>query len=289
MLNTDITRAKNYPIADYLTQKGIFAAKTQGSRLFYHSPFRSEKTPSFVVNANNTFKDFGESEKPSSIIDLVCRLENCSFKVAVEKILSLDFSLYHSTAPKKENENLISITKLIGTIQNKGLIDYLKSRAIILDLAKPYIQEVYFRINDKTRTNGQDYFAIGFENQEKGFDLRSKFFKGKSQPNSFTYLSRGFDKIAVFEGFFDFLSALTFYQTQEPKTDILVLNSNTNLAKAMPILTGYKKINSFLDNDQNGKQSFTQIAQSKPEQVVNQSLEIYPNHKDFNAFLVKNC
>jgi len=284
---TEIERAKAYPIADYLAQKGIFVAKRVGNRDFYISPFRPEKTPSFVVNSNNTYKDFAENEKPSSIIDLVCRLENCSFKIAVEKILSLDFSFYgKQDHPQAEQEPQVSITKVVDRVQNKGLIDYLESRAINFELAKPYIKEVYFKINGKARSNGQDYFAIGFENQEKGFDLRSKFFKGKTQPNGFTYFCKGFDRVAIFEGFFDFLSALTFYQKQ-PQTDILVLNSTVNLPKTFACLTTYQKINSYLDNDSTGSRAFADLVRkTDPEKVRNQSHELFPEYKDFNEFLV---
>lgn len=54
-----IEESKNIKLADYLHSLGYNPVKQQGSSLWYKSPFREEKEPSFKVNPDrNLMYDF---------------------------------------------------------------------------------------------------------------------------------------------------------------------------------------------------------------------------------------
>lgn len=54
-----IEEAKNIKLADYLHSLGYNPVKQQGNSLWYKSPFREEKDPSFKVNPDrNLWYDF---------------------------------------------------------------------------------------------------------------------------------------------------------------------------------------------------------------------------------------
>ena len=55
----------------------------------------------------------------------------------------------------------------------------------------------------------------------------------------------------------------------------------------IPQLSDYEIINLFLDNDLPGIESSEKITNCF-QNVVNYSMLIYPDHKDFNEFMVKN-
>ena len=67
----------------------------------------------------------------------------------------------------------IEITE-IKPITSKSLLAYLAKRGIDATLAAPFIKQVHFK------GKGKDYFAIGFENDARGFELRNPYFKGSS-------------------------------------------------------------------------------------------------------------
>ena len=88
----------------------------------------------------------------------------------------------------------------------------------------------------------------------------------------------------VFEGFTDFLSYLSLKNTLAPQEDVIVLNSLSNLPKAMDKLKGYKEIHTYLDNDDPGKKATLTIKRSHPT-VIDQSAK-YADYKDLNENLI---
>lgn len=75
--------------------------KKSSNRLWYKSPFRNERTASFMVD-NKAFHDFGDSWH-GDVIDFVGRYYNTDFINAM-KILSRDFSLPQDEPISKELE-----------------------------------------------------------------------------------------------------------------------------------------------------------------------------------------
>ena len=96
---------------------------------------------------------------------------------------------------------------------------------------------------------GKRYYAIGFRNRSGGLELRNRFFKGCIPPKDISLKRSGADVCAVFEGFMDYLSAM---QLGIIASDWLVLNSVSNVEKALQVLGDYQRIECYLDNDNAG-------------------------------------
>ncbi len=288
MERQQINQIKSLSIERYLQSQGIEPAKVNGQKLYYHSPFRSDSTPSFVVNLDsNTFKDFAESDKPEDIIRLVERLHNYSFQEAYQHLSS-----WANTAPskpflsngKKEPAILSNAITILSTkpLENFFLLNYIKARKIDAALSYLYLTEIVYECKGKT------YKGIGFKNRAGGYEIRSaKGIKISTSPKDITYFPvLGSKTVSVFEGFFDFLSALMYHNTTASKHSVVVLNSTSNIAKSLPILSEFETIYSYLDYDDAGQKAFIKL-QSNGLNVIDGS-PLYSGYKDFNEFWQAN-
>ena len=80
----------------------------------------------------------------------------------------------------------------------------------------------------------------------------------------------------------DYLSLLTI-QARQADISAVVLNSITNLEKAIPFLSKHEKINAFLDNDKGGKRVLNKLQNLKLP-IVDYSKK-YAEYKDVNDYL----
>lgn len=280
---SDIEAFKTYSIIDYLSNKGIKPFKTVGNQFMYHSPLTNENTASFLVEpVKNVFNDYSSGQK-GDIIRLVQLIEQISFFEAIERLESLK-SGFTETTFSFSGKNPINIepkieVKSVQPITNKSLIQYIEQRGINIELGKIYLKEIHFT------NKGKNYFAVGFQNSSGGYELRNSLgFKGKTA-NGITIYETGTNSINLFEGFFDFLSALQYYRAKAFNNTTIILNTNNNLKLCLNTLTDKSIINSFLDNDKSGQMTVNQIVNSGFK-VLNQSEMIYPNSKDFNDYLL---
>lgn len=265
-------------IIDYLGAKGFQPVKINSNTALYYSPFREEKTPSFNVNLKkNVWFDFGPGEG-GNLVKLVMLLENYSLNEARTKLSgNLYSTLVHDLPPFDENEHIrITHTR---PLQRLSLIKYLNSRKISLIFSKMYLKEANYTVHHKK------YFALAFKNDRGGYELRNEFFKGGSSPKYFTTIP-GPDpsRLSIFEGFMDFLSACTYYD-QLPACKTIILNSLSFLPRIESELAIAKTVNLYLDNDTAGRKATQKILDSH-SQVKDYAQIIYPNHKDFNEFLM---
>lgn len=158
------------------------------------------------------------------------------------------------------------------------MVSYLTGRGIDPAIARTYCREVRYT------TGGKEYFAIGFRNDAGGWELRNPLFKGSSTPKNITTLDNGSDTAMVFEGFIDFLSYLSLKANPTPAIDTTVLNSVTNLQKAVPFLSCHRVVHAFLDNDDAGRKVLARLEESLPlSEVIDQSV-FYSDHKDLNEY-----
>lgn len=97
-------------------------------------------------------------------------------------------------------------------------------------------------------------------------------------------MNNGSDTVMVFEGFMDFLSYLSLKTSPSPTIDTVVLNSVTNLQKAIPFLQSHRTVHAFLDNDEAGRKAFARLSESLPSSEVVDQSGFYPNHKDLNEY-----
>ena len=211
------TQAKEISIFKFLQSQGIYPEYTKGSKAFYNSPLRDEKTPSFNIDTQkNIWYDYGTAEG-GKIIDLVTKMFGISVSKALEKLSDTNFqSNIISFSFYKQNSVSTGIEiKHIQPIQNKALIQYLATRKIPLHIAKNYLQEAYYLANNKK------YFALAFKNNKGGYELRNKYFKGGTSPKYYTSIISNTKSLNIFEGVYDFLSALVYYKASQPNNDTI--------------------------------------------------------------------
>ena len=131
--------------------------------------------------------------------------------------------------------------------------------------------------------HSKKYYAIGFENNAHGYELRNPFFKGSFPPKEISHIANSNPRCSVFEGFMDFLSAEKLGLNDG--SDTVVLNSVANIGKAIPALSGYPLILCYLDNDVAGRAALARLQREFNGKVADKS-SLYLNHKDLNEYLV---
>lgn len=278
-----ISQAKKICLSDYLEQRGIRPSKICGGKAWYRSPVRSlEKSESFIVNlAKNTWHDFGSGDH-GDIIDLVSRLQNVSVKEALDLIgngfLFLCHSFKYEIGDIPDDRGKIVI-KRTQEVTHPALVNYILKRKVSLQYARTFLKEAYYHLY------GKSYFALAFENDLGGYELRNERSKVGNSPKYFTTIN-GKDPsgINVFEGFMDFLSCCTFYR-KIPVYQTIVLNSLSFMPRILPLLSVAEKVNLYLDNDEAGRKA-TDSIMSNCKRVRNWSQVLYPGNKDFNEFLM---
>jgi len=145
--------------------------------------------------------------------------------------------------------------------------------------------------------NGRNLYALGFRNGKDGFALRNRWTgkdgkvyqtKRNIGPAWFTTIEgKKSAAVNVFEGFFDFLSALDYYGLTVPNCTTIVLNSTTNFDAALPTLTKYPQVNAYFDNDTSGANTLGKLRASGL--IVIDRSTLYSGFKDFNEFWAKNA
>jgi len=258
---------------------GCVPRRLTAKEAWFLSPLRQETIASFKVSLSlNRWYDHGQG-LGGNVIDLVQTIKRCTVKEALHFLSdfnpSFSFQKQLQILPERENNYEI---KRIQPLQNQALLAYLNSRNIDCLSAKKYCQEIYYAIDGKT------YFGIAFKNRSGGYELRNKYFKGCIGKKDFTHYEKDKNTIAIFEGFFDFLSFITLNEGMENQIDFLILNSTSLAGKIKSILKEYSTIYTWLDNDDTGKKT-TQIIKEMHPKVEDKST-LFEGCKDLNEYLL---
>ena len=280
----NIQEAKQIRIADYLQSLGYTPVKQQGNSLWYKSPFREETEASFKVNTDrNLWFDYGLG-KGGNIIDLATELYQStdlrylmrcianSYLVPSVQTIASSYPHRHS-APSMERFEVVPL-------EHRALVAYLQERGIPAHIATANCKEAHYSVNDKP------YFAVAFENVSGGWELRNRYFKGCRGRKDISYLPWARDgpstECAVFEGFIDYLSAVTLGIISG--ADAIILNSVVNVNKAVPYLKDYNAINCYLDNDNTGQTALAELTAIYGSTVIDRST-LYSEFNDLNEYL----
>jgi len=277
-----ISEAKEIHLVGFLEMNGVTPLRVRGGKAWYYSLLRPrEKTASFIINLKeNTWHDFGTGEH-GDIIDLITKLYTVDVKEALQRIGSRSFnSSLPNTYDNEEtmdDRGKISIER-IQEVTHPALINYIVKRKVSLLYARMFLKEAYYLLY------GRRYFALAFQNDLGGYELRNERYKIGNTPKCFTTIKgKNHSTINVFEGFMDFLSCCT-YSCTIPESTTIILNSLSFLPRTEFLLAEAKQVNLYLDNDQAGRTA-TQKIIGQCNLVVDWAPVIYPDHKDFNEFL----
>ncbi|OAQ41980.1 DNA primase [Pedobacter psychrophilus] len=274
-------QANEMDLVNYLTQLGHVPKKIRGKNHWYLSPLRKESTASFKVNQKlNAWYDHGIGEG-GSLVDFGIKYFGCTVPDFLEKLDLSDFSVPkhlntiddHHT----ETESKLQIES-VKPLVSRNLIQYLERRGIDIRVAKKYCNEVAYSFGDKS------YVAIGFKNDQGGYEIRDPFYKYSSSPKAVSTFINNSKEIAVFEGFMDCLSYLSLQKINQINTDFLVLNGAGLFEKSRAFLETYERISLFLDRDATG-QKLTEQALKSYDKYEDKS-GLYEPYKDLNEWLM---
>ena len=229
----------------------------------------------------NCWYDFGIG-KGGNIIDLAaemyqstdmrhllrCIADSCPVP-SVQTVAAT--SVTRHTAPSFENIRTVPL-------ESHALVAYLQERGIPSEISKAHCQQIHYCCR------GKRYYAVAFANESGGHEIRNRYFKGCISPKDIS-IRRIRDgpstECAVFEGFIDYLSALTLGIIG---TDIIIFNSVGNVNKAIPHLRDYNAIHCYLDNDVAGKIALGQLTERFGTKVIDRST-LYSGYNDLNEYL----
>ena len=197
----------------------------------------------------------------------------CGFISAGENIKFVDYE--HKTEEK-------SIDIRVVDLKIPSLIQYICGvRKIAKPVYEKYCQTIAFSFPSA------DYFipmyAIGFKNDKGGWEVRNETYKVASSPKWFTTIGEDTDKVNVFEGFINFLSALTYFGKTSFKNRTFVLNGTGQISNLLPLLQG-KQVMYFGDNDNAGNKVLVKMKQNGIQTTDCRGL--FEWHSDFNEFLM---
>lgn len=273
---------KSIPLATFMSRLGHEPVRRSGDKLWYKSPLRQEHTPSFKVETTlNCWYDFGIG-KGGNIVDLAaeiyqstdmrylihCIADSCPMPSV--QTVAPPFAPRHS-APSFEDIRVVPL-------ESHALVAYLQERGIPTKISKAHCQQIHYCCR------GKQYYSVAFANESDGYEVRNRYFKGCISPKDIS-IRRIRDgpsaECAVFEGFIDYLSALKLGIIG---TDAIILNSVSNVNKAIPHLRDYNAIHCYLDNDVAGKIALGQLTKRFGTKVIDRST-LYSGYNDLNEYL----
>ena len=293
---------EHWTLEGLLAKLGCFPdpKKSKPHDLWYCSPFRNESIPSMHVNPNqDIWMDFGLAEKQSGgdLIYFAQRyLESQGKANSVSdalrwfsEISTVDFtpnSIQRPTRapkPKPEQFKLLSVKPIF----TQALLEYLGKRKISEEVGHKYLRQVYFQ---HTGT-GRKTFGLGMENEKGGYEIRNPLgFKGVVGSKAITTLfsEAVTDRVAVFEGMFDFLSWVCLNQRNGCElSDAIIMHTNRLYERTAEVIQKrkYKAVDLWLDNDQGGRDGFEALERSiSPEMQIIDHSDIYKGCKDLGKW-----
>lgn len=291
MEDMQIKYAKEVPILTILQSMGFSTQKYGGN---YKAPWRNETKGSLkIYPENNTWCDFGGGKCGGDGIDFYRRIVGCDFQTAVRELCSLGNKPFVEDFKEiRESQNKGGfIIRSVGDITDSTLRQYARMRCIDESILDKYCVQLSY----SPQSNPQYTFkAIGFINDSgqyemSGYNARSgeKFKAISGAPKDITSFFCGNASLLIFEGFFNMLSLFSMpeWMPHSERYDILVLNSVSNVDKAIEALSGvkYNKVGFFVDADSAGLEAMRKLSQAiQADEKRNLFKELYSDkYADF--------
>ncbi|WEA01740.1 toprim domain-containing protein [Mucilaginibacter sp. SJ] len=270
-------------IVDLLQRLGYRPAKKYGRETMYRSMLRDDdSTPSFSVNDDlGVWFDHG-TRKGGNIIDFGLaywkELDFNSVVIKIQEVCALAISeVRKGQRPRKAIKvphYIINEVKELGS--NPAITEYLCGRGVF-EVARGLLSEVYYFVEDQRGARKQ-FFAAGWQNENKGWEVRNKYFKGCLGPKGITCVQGHGKKVTIFEGFINFLS----WRVENPASDssIIILNSLALLPVAIQSAKAFTFIDIFFDRDNPGLGATKEFIRELPYATDRSST--YEGFNDYN-------
>lgn len=312
----NVAQAKQIDLPDLLARIGCQQQPVTRQGIWYLSPLRDEKTPSFKVWQNEKgqwcWKDFGDERGGNVIAFANCMIGKETSDRAISEALKWLDDIFGSrvattpvqrtTAPKSARIEAIQPDRFT-LVDNKRLtspqlLGYLEGRGISRRVAQANCGQANYYDNVAKKK----FFGISFPNIGGGLEIRA----ATAYKHHVNTDAKGFSLIHgqkkddqslyMFEGFTDFLSFLMLVNQEKPNSTCIVLNSTAFATQAAnhiietPALSEkIKSVVTFMDNNDAGQKAFDRIAAvlDPAGYKVGDYRYLYADHglEDLNNFL----
>lgn len=278
-----------------LRNLGFTPQKVSGGEHFFLSMLREEYTASLCVNDElGVWFDHGgpgvSGIRSGSVIDFgLAYWYPSGFPEVLHKIVeygqveidgSVDMNSQRVPASRPEKVPRYAIERMEELGTNTAISAYLDSRGIGA-VAKGHLYEVYYSVlDDKNRL--RNYFASGWPNENGGWEVRNKYFKGCLGHKGVSFLEGSAKRLCVFEGYFDFLS----WRVEHGKdpASVLVLNSLSLLQTAKARAAKFDVVELYFDHDRAGRAATGEFVADV--ELSRDCSWVYAGFKDYNEKLV---
>ena len=283
-------QAKQIRIDDYLARLGYNPKRADARRLMYLSMLtpNGEQTPSFQVSADgHAFHDWSTGAS-GSIVDLAMYIIGSHDVSAALAHIEATIGRISSNAASETSFSLYQQQRFLAVVSAQGLnspalLAYVNGRGIPADIARAYCSEVRYRI----ASSGKEFYSLGWPNDSGGWELRNRFSKVAAAPKDISTVNGLYNcTFLVFEGFFDFLSAVALRWFQPMEMNAVVLNSTALLERALPLLQQATRVICLLDNDDSGKKATARILEACP--LAEDHTHLYAGYNDLNDYVMNN-
>ena len=239
----NIADAKSIPLDELLQQLGFQPVKQQGGRQWYRSPFRDEKTASFVLSKDG-FAWFDHAEGVGgNIIDLAMRLGDCrDVGDALSYIENATGKTGYTIPPIRQRLPVTPEPPAYALINAKPFAvrdhrnwytpaaTYLKNqRGIDPDVFAPYLSDLVYASKDRKKRYG-----FGVPNVGGGYEARRSgdFDKMSIGPKNITVFQSSRENWHeapwhCFYGLMDFGTFLTIDRPAQGVYNFMIVNSDS--------------------------------------------------------------
>jgi hypothetical protein len=272
-------------IVDLLNRLGYEPVRKFGKEHMYRSMLRDgDNDPSFSVDDKlGAWYDHGNG-KGGNIIDFgLAYWPTLSFNEVVEKIQSACYiqviqKNHRPRIPVKVRNYVVEQVKELGA--HPAITNYLQGRGIF-DIAKKHLSEVYYSIADDKGGHKQ-FFAAGWKNEAGSWEVRNKYFKGCLGQKAISFIPGDQKRVAVFEGFINYLSWLM--DNENAGHSVIILNTLSLLNEGLHKAKQFSLIDLYLDRDPSGYQATKDFMKALP--YASDRSAVYESYNDYNDSLV---
>lgn len=273
-------------IVDLLDRLGFKPVPKHGRERMYISMLReNDNKPSLSVNDElGVWYDHGTG-KGGNIIDFgLAYWKNLAFNEVVRKIQETcllqpaEIKVLRPRKATKLPNYLVHSVKQLGT--HPAVTEYLKSRGIF-EVAKKCMKEIYYYVEDEKGLRKQ-FFAAGWQNDNSGWEVRNKYFKGCLGRKGITCIPGNDKKAAVFEGFMNYLSWRL--ENADAVHSVIVLNSLSLLQLGIDKAKLFSSLDIFFDRDKQGYAATKDFIKALPY-ATDRSIA-YDGYNDYNDKII---
>jgi hypothetical protein len=295
----NIDYANTIPMRVILRKIGLNPQQTLRQELLFQSPITEAGEMTLIVNtAANTWYEFSLG-KTGNVISFVCEFlrfsgENCTTIDALRWLKNMVGYVVLNTPkslPDYSKEDASLEIREETYLSCPALINYLeKDRKIPFENARFLLKELKVFDSSTKRT----LKALGFQNEEGGYFVRSPYFKSNVHHTATTFIRGKIIKpsgIHIFKDVFDFLSFVSYRKGESLSNDTILLNSFQCMKESSAYIRnyGYQKAFTWFDNSDCGNDitaAYDRFIRSEPNLKHVRINPLYRNHKDVNEWWI---